>query len=140
MPINCGYCGRTHPTAKEVKDCWEDHGRPKSNRSGRRKGGPTRTVPPPAASAPADPRSPLSGGVRQPAKPNRKVKPRPGRGSAKPKKRLAAPGSAVTTPVFPGSAVTTSVPFVPRSPKKSKLQKCSACGMAISIDGKCRCS
>ena len=39
MPINCGYCGRTHPTAKEVKDCQEDHGRPKSHRSGRREGG-----------------------------------------------------------------------------------------------------
>jgi hypothetical protein len=25
-------------------------------------------------------------------------------------------------------------------PKKSKIPKCSACGMAISIDGKCGCS
>ena len=52
-----------------------------------------------------------------PRPPVQRRKSRPSR--AKPK-RKAGPGSA--------------------KPKKSKIQTCSACGVAISIDGKCGCS
>ena len=97
MPIDCGYCGGTHPTAKDVKACWEDRGRPKYNRSPSRKS----------------------------VKSNKRRRPsellHDGPSSAKRKRgSKAGPGSA--------------------KPKKSKTYKCSACGMAISIDGKCGCS
>ncbi len=110
MPINCGYCGRTHPTAKEARDCWEDHGRPKYSRSSRKKGGPTRTVPPPAAPAPA-----AEEDAPPPPPPPAPVAPSP----AKPKRKVAPS---------------------PAKPKKSSTEKCFSCGFAISVNGKCRCS
>ena len=149
MPIDCGYCGGTHPTAKDVKDCWEDRGRPKNSRSGRRNGGPTRTVTPPPAAEEDAPPSPPAPVAPSRAMPTRKAAPRPpvhGRKSVKSVKSVKSnkrrrpsellhdgPSSAKRkrgSKAGPGSA----------KPKKSKIPKCSACGMAISIDGKCGCS
>ena len=61
----------------------------------------------------------------------RKAAPRPpvhGRKSRK--SRPSPPNPTRISKAGPGSA----------KPKKSKIHKCSACGMAISIDGKCGCS
>ena len=64
----------------------------------------------------------------------RKAAPRPpvhGRKSRKSRKsRPSPPNPTRISKAGPGSA----------KPKKSKIHKCSACGMAISIDGKCGCS
>ena len=64
----------------------------------------------------------------------RKAAPRPpvhGRKSRKSRKsRPSPPNPTRISKAGPGSA----------KPKKSKIQKCPACGVAVSIDGRCRCS
>ena len=162
MPISCQYCDKTHETAREVRACWEEHGRPgSSNRRAGRSSPPRRAQPSKTSTAQSrrrwirDQRRRARGtqfptpGGQGPA-PNSEEKPKKRRGaktyrdrvsrspSPKPKQaRPPKPRQASPPKPKPRAGIPTRRRIEPHLGSK---QVCFSCGGAISIEGKCGCS